>query len=238
MDNDIMSNDDFFSGRTLMSIDQFNPSAPVLENLSLRNMQVPSEIDLSTFTKLRKIDFTGTNVNYVILPQSGRLQTVILPSTITELRIYNNPGLKATNSYSVEGVEYYEGVTLPNPAGLKIVYINGANCGEFNLEAFCKELPKASLTNVTLRGININMTESVLNYLLSVPNCNLTGRITIVNEEGVRAPISFSTLQSLVAKFGDIRSIDNSLYVNFVSETVQVVKAPAAIALYSIGDTT
>lgn len=63
-----MTNDDFFNGRTLMSIDQFKPSAPVLENLSLRNITLPTEIDLSSFVKLKKIDFTGTNTTSVILP--------------------------------------------------------------------------------------------------------------------------------------------------------------------------
>ena len=63
-----MTNDDFFNGRALMSIDQFRPSAPVLENLSLRNITLPTEVDLSNYVKLKRIDFTGTNVTSVILP--------------------------------------------------------------------------------------------------------------------------------------------------------------------------
>ena len=68
MDNNSMTNDDFFNGRALMSIDQFRPSAPVLENLSLRNITLPTEVDLSNYVKLKRIDFTGTNVTSVILP--------------------------------------------------------------------------------------------------------------------------------------------------------------------------
>ena len=49
MDNNSMTNDDFFDGRALMSIDQFRPSAPVLENLSLRNITLPTEVDLSDY---------------------------------------------------------------------------------------------------------------------------------------------------------------------------------------------
>ena len=68
MDNNSMTNDDFFNGRALMSIDQFRPSAPVLENLSLRNITLPTEVDLSNYVKLKRIDFTGTNITSVILP--------------------------------------------------------------------------------------------------------------------------------------------------------------------------
>jgi hypothetical protein len=225
-----------FAGWADTALDSVNPTAPVLENLTLRNMELPVQIDLSKYGKLKKADFTGTNVKYVIFPQSGRLQTVILPETITEFRIYNNPGLRATSNQIVDGQELKEGIVLPNPAGLKTVYVNGANCGNFNLENFCKELVQADLSQITLRDIDINMTESVLNYFLAVPKCNITGKITIVDNEGVKAPISFSTLQSLVNKFGNIRSESNSLYVNFVSQAVQTVKAPATLALYTPGD--
>ena len=68
MDNNSMTDDDFFDGRALMSIDQFRPSAPVLENLSLCNITLPTEVDLSDYTKLKRVDFTGTNVTNVILP--------------------------------------------------------------------------------------------------------------------------------------------------------------------------
>ena len=68
MDNNSMTDDDFFDGRALMSIDQFRPSAPVLENLSLRNITLPTEVDLSNYVKLKRVDFTGTNVTSVILP--------------------------------------------------------------------------------------------------------------------------------------------------------------------------
>ena len=137
IDNEIKNDyPTLFSGWSDTALDQVNPTAPVLENLSLRNMELPAQIDLSKYGKLKNVDFTGTNVKYVIFPQSGRLQTVILPDTITEFRIYNNPGLKATSNQIVEGEEVKEGIVLPNPAGLKTVYVNGANCGNFDLENF------------------------------------------------------------------------------------------------------
>lgn len=237
IDNNIKSEDSsFFTGWEDTALDSVNPTAPVLENLTLRNMELPTQIDLSKYGKLKRADFSGTNVKYVIFPQSGRLQSVILPESITEFRIYNNPGLKATSNQIIEGEEVKEGIVLPNPAGLKTVYVNGANCGNFNLESFCKDLVQADLAQITLRDIDINMTESVLNYMLAVPKCNITGKITIVDNEGTKAPISFSTLQSLVNKFGNIRSESNSLYVDFTSQAVQTVKAPATLALYTPGD--
>jgi hypothetical protein len=180
-------------------------------------MDLPSQIDLSQFYKLKKVDFTGTNVNYVILPQSGRLETVILPTTITEFRLYNNPGIKATVNETVDNELVQEGIVLPNPSGLRTVYVNGANAGQFNVSAFCTSIANANLTNLTLRNVNIRITEATLNALMATPKCSISGKIVIVDNSDTLATISFNTLQSLVNKFGDIRSESNGLYVQFVT---------------------
>ena len=233
IDNAIKEGDTFFQGWADTVLDIFSPEAPVLENLSLRNMDLPSQIDLSQFYKLKKVDFTGTNVNYVILPQSGRLETVILPTTITEFRLYNNPGIKATVNETVDNELVQEGIVLPNPSGLRTVYVNGANAGQFNVSAFCTSIANANLTNLTLRNVNIRITEATLNALMATPKCSISGKIVIVDNSDTLAAISFNTLQSLVNKFGDIRSESNGLYVQFVTVNTQIVSTASTIALYN-----
>ena len=236
IDNAIKEEDaSFFQGWADTALDAVSPNAPVLENLSLKNMDLPTQIDLSSFYKLKKIDFAGTNVNYVILPQSGRLETVVLPATITEFRLYNNPGIKATVNETIDDQLLQEGIILPNPTGLRTVYINGANAGQFNVSDFCTKLANANLANLTLRNVNIRITEATLNALMSTPNCNISGKIVIVDDNDALASISFDTLQSLVTKFGNIRSEENSLYVSFATVNTQIVRAPATIALYNVG---
>jgi hypothetical protein len=56
-----------------------------------------------TYHKLKTLDLTGSSTKYVEFPQTGNLSDIILPSTITEFRIYNNPGLK-----SVQILETYK----------------------------------------------------------------------------------------------------------------------------------
>lgn len=76
-----------------LAISLFTPSFPVLESLTLRNMTLPTEMDLSKFLKLETIDFSKTTTKSVVFPQTGRLKNVILPDTIETFRIYDNPGL-------------------------------------------------------------------------------------------------------------------------------------------------
>lgn len=226
MDNANMVSD-LFKDWPEVEINTFTPSAPVLESIALCNMNLPTQMDLSAFYKLKKVDFTGTNVQYVLFPQSGRLQTAILPETITEFRIYNNPGLKAYNQ------ELNEGIVLPeNLSALKVVYVAANKCGNFDVQDFVNRIVDLSLTECTLRNLDISITQEVLVKLLQIPKISLTGHINIIDEESQQTAISFNTLQTLVSMFGDVNDSSNSLYVTYTKETITTVKAPATLALY------
>jgi hypothetical protein len=71
----------------------FAAQFPVLENITLNNMELPDDLDFSSYNKLKSINLSNTTVKSVTFPESGRLTSVILPETITEFKIYNNPGL-------------------------------------------------------------------------------------------------------------------------------------------------
>ena len=212
-------------------------SAPVLETLALRNMELGSEINLTNYIKLKTIDFTGSRgVKYVILPQTGRLETVILPSSVDTLRIYKNPGLKATINNAESNT--YQGV-IYDITKLKTVYINANQCGEFNITDLCEKLETSQISNLTLRNVNISITENALIALMKVSTLTLTGKIKIVDESGELAPISFSTLQAAVNKFGNIKDNNNPVVINFKLEPIENIKLPSNISLYgSEGNTT
>ena len=147
----------------------------------MRNLTLPTELDLSKFYKLRSLDLTGSSVQNVIFPQTGLLAEVILPKNIKTFEIYNNPNLI--------------NVSFESTANLETIYIDCGKCKSFNVSEFCENLDNLSLSNVTLRNIpNIYLTEDAL-YKLLVKTCNLTGEITVIDEVGSTTPkkISFKT---------------------------------------------
>jgi hypothetical protein len=52
-------------------------------------------LSLNNYYKLQNLDLSGSITKYVEFPQTGNLKQIILPSSITTFRIYNNPGLES-----------------------------------------------------------------------------------------------------------------------------------------------
>lgn len=202
-------------------ISSFVPSFPVLENLVLRKVSLPEELDLSNFIKLQTIDLTDTNTKNVILPQTGRLKTIILPGTIETFRIYNNIGL--------------ESVEFESLANLKTVYIDCDKIGLFDIEDFCEKLINSnSLDSITLQNANIYITEEALRKMIYTSNKNLTGDIYIVTEAGGRQlkAISFETKQILVNSFGNIESPDSKIRIHFQKENILDFECAKEVSVY------
>ena len=208
------------------------PSFPVVEDFTLANMTLPETFDASSFQKLKRLNLSGTNTKYVILPETGRLQTIILPSTLETFKLFNNPGLLKTYS-DQEGSE--TGVVLQGIANLKTVEISCDKVGQFNVAEFCENLIESnSLESVTLRNANIYITEEVLLKLISSNTCILTGDFYIVTEAGgteLKA-ISFETKQKLVNKFGNISNPESATRVYFKEETISDISCAGEVYVY------
>ena len=120
---------------------------------------------------------------------------------ITKFKIYNNPGLKNVR---------FEGIS-----NLSEVYIDCSKCGQFDVEDFLVKLTSClGLSSITIRNANgLNLTESTLQFLLSIKNCILSGTFNIVDDleadPKVPSAISFTTKQQLVNKFGNITDTNN-----------------------------
>lgn len=215
IDNDLAGDDYAESNFTDSAI----PTFPVVEDFTLANMELPDTFDASQFAKLRKLTLLGTTTKYVIFPNSGRLETAILPETIETFRIYNNPGLLPT----IDSGETKQGIIFEGLTNLKTVEIDCSKAGQFNVSEFCEQLISCnSLESVTLRNANIYITEEALERLLMTPTCVLTGDIYIVNnagEEELKA-ISFSTKQRLVNTFGNISDPESSIRIHFQSSEI------------------
>jgi hypothetical protein len=186
----------------------FSGAYPVLENLTLRNIELPSTLSLTNCYKLRSVDLSGSVTSEVSLPISGQLHTLILPETIKKLEIYNNPGLTD--------------LVLESYDNLETVYIDCGKCGTLNISEFCENLSPVALKKITLKNMNnVSLTEETLNKLLNV-DCVLEGSLTIINSLGDTQPkdISFATKLKLVNKFGNIDSSNNKLFINYTPSNI------------------
>ena len=211
IDNDIItSNQDFFGNDyPTLNLALFSANLPVVERLTLRNLSLPSELNLENYLKLQTLDLTGSHVNNVIFPQTGLLREIILPASIKTFEIYNNPNLST--------------VTFENTENLETIYIDSTKCKSFNVAEFCENLNAMSLSSVSIKNLrNVYLTEEAL-YKLLVNKCDLTGEITIIDTFGSTTPkqISFKTKQDLVNLFGDIVSGTNGLKINFTESTIE-----------------
>lgn len=204
-----------------LAISLFTPSFPVLENITLRNMTLPPEMDLSKFLKLETIDFSKTTTKSVIFPQTGRLRDVILPSTIETFKIYNNPGL---SDITFEGLN-----------NLSNVYIDCDNVGSFNVEKFCEELINCNaLQSVVIRNAHLYITEEALRKIILTNTCELTGDIYIVDTAGsdTLKAISFATKQLLVNTFGDISNEASKIRIHFQKEDILDFSCAKEVSVY------
>ena len=208
-----------------LNIASFAASMPVMENLTLNNIKLPAGLDLSKFTKLKKIDLTNTNTEDITFPESGRLQMIILPSTIKTLRLYNNSGIQS--------------ITFQGISNLETVYLNCAAVGQFNINSFLESLVNCqSLKSVTLINANIYITEEALIKLCNIETFRIQGIINVVTSSGnisnLKA-ISLSTKKHLVEKFGDFTSPTSKVTVNYIQSNVEAssINAASSIQLYT-----
>lgn len=189
-----IDNENVVSGVSRFKLTQFDGKYPVLENLSLKNIELPSTLPLTDCVKLKSIDLTGSITQEVALPISGRLQTMILPNTIKKFEIYNNPGLTS--------------VTFEGYNNIETVYVDCAKCGEFDVSEFCEQLIDVSLDDVKLLNCNLKLTEKAL-LNLCIDSCKITGIVEITDE------LTYRGKQILVEKFGNIDYEKNTLYIKY-----------------------
>ena len=208
-----------------LNIAAFSASIPVMENLTLNNIKLPTGLDLSKFTKLKNLDLTNAITEDVTLPESGRLQTIILPATIKTFKLYNNSGIQT--------------VTFQGIDNLETVYLNCAAVGQFDINAFLESLINCSgLQSVTLINANVYITEEALTKLCNINTFRVQGTINIVTSSGSTSnlkAISLDTKRLLVNNFGDFTASTSKVKVNYTETIVAASNVSTAtnIQLYS-----
>ena len=200
------------------SLGSFSANFPVLEELTLNDMNTIETLDLSSCKKLTKLNLSKTTVKRVILP--SKVKELVLPETLETFELYN-----PVESITFEGLNNIQSVDLEN-------------VGNLNVNQFLIDITNsANLKSITLRDIDIRVTEETLSKLL-VTNFKTTGSITVVDNSNQLAEISFNTKKQLVEIFGDIDSVDNKPKVNYkASSSVATLVYEQEVQAFEVGTT-
>lgn len=176
----------------------------VIKGSSYQSDIVTGGLDLRSLWRLNYVDLTGTKATSVYLPENSNITNLYLPDTIINLSLKN---LKSLSTFILNSYKK-----------LKSVEIIGCDLiDSYNIFNSCYT-NKSNLETLKLYGINWEgFTSDQLQYLLSIPACELTGTITI------DSAISFEEKMLLMNKFGDIDNNDgiNNLKVIYKTQTIQ-----------------
>lgn len=155
-------------------------------------------VNLERLWRLSKLDLSATNISNIVLPKNTNLEILKLPATIKSL--------------DIQGLSKLTTFELPKYSNLETVIVKDTDTevlNSFNVFINCYN-SKAPLNSFTANNINWeNITLDQLNYILSIPNCNIVGYIT-VNEE-----IDFDIKMRLLNKFGNIDNPNNDLHITY-----------------------
>ena len=182
--------------------DSFDMSGMVLlRQVIVRNVVNLSKSIVINSDIVEEIDFTNTPIVGVTTPPSDSLTRLVLPSTITSLRLngYTHllpSGLQVAGYSNIDVLEVEDCPNLNSYEILKNCYDAGA-----------------PLTNVTLRGIDWSLDGIDLLVYLAQKKANLQGRIVIDGSVAVR----LSSVLAFYEAWGDVTSESNGLYIQFAS---------------------
>ena len=195
-----------------------NLSRLVIKGSSYQSPIITGELDLSSLWRLNYVDLTGTEASTVYLPENGNIKDLLLPETITNLSLKN---LKTLTNFKLNSYK--------NIKNIEVVGCDGLNNYDIFNECYNS---KAALESIKLYDVMWeDFSLDKLQYLLSIPVCELTGTVTIPYS------ISFEEKMLLMNKFGNIDTNDgnNNLKVVYNVQTIQNFEVSGATYLTKTG---
>ncbi len=180
-----------------------------LRDMTVRNCpNVTGHADFESQV-IQTIDFRGTGVTGITVPETDSLTAIRLGAATTELRFSHLAGLQ---TLTVEGTD-----------NLGVISLNecpGADIRPILYEALMGDV----LREVSLRGVN--WSNFGVQYLerLAALGADITGSISLPPS----ANMPFALKQKCLAAWGDIDSEDNPLFISYTKRPVDIIRISGA----------
>lgn len=165
-----------------------------------------------TSDMIEEIDFTGTPIAGVQTPPSDTLTKLVLPDSITELRLVGYSNLQ-TSGLQVAG--YSNIVTLDIE--------DCPNLNSYDIMTSCYNAAGEKLSTITLKGINWSLSNLDMLLLLAKRKATLTGKINLGS-----TTLGINDKVTLMEAWGEIDNENNSLYISYESHSVTSVSISGA----------
>lgn len=177
----------------------------MLRQVIVRNVKNLEKSIILSSDLLEEIDFTNTPIIGVTTPPTDMLTKLVLPATITELRLKGYSNLSS------------DGMTIGSYANIK--HLEFEDCPNLDSYAICKACFDANspFEEATVKGINWSVDNMKFLMWLADKGVKLQGKITCT------ANVTMDQKRKMLKVWGKIDNEGNSLYISYEKVAIQRV---------------
>ena len=177
----------------------------MLRQVIVRNVKNLEKSIILSSDLLEEIDFTNTPITGVTTPPTDMLTKLVLPDTITELRLKGYTNLSS------------DGMTIGSYAHIK--HLEFEDCPNLDSYAICKACFDANspLEEATVKGVNWSVDNMKFLMWLADKGVKLQGKITCT------ANVTMDQKRKMLKAWGKIDNEGNSLYISYEKVAIQRV---------------
>lgn len=177
----------------------------MLRQVIVRNVKNLKKSIVLSSDLLEEIDFTNTPIIGVTTPPTDMLTKLVLPATITELRLKGYTNLSS------------DGMTIGSYAHIK--HLEFEDCPNLDSYAICKACFDANspFEEATVKGVNWSVDNMKFLMWLADKGVKLQGKITCT------ANVTMDQKRKMLKAWGKIDNVGNSLYISYEKVAIQRV---------------
>lgn len=177
----------------------------MLRQVIVRNVKNLEKSIILSSDLLEEIDFTNTPIIGVTTPPAYMLTKLVLPATITELRLKGYSNLSS------------DGMTIGSYANIK--HLEFEDCPKLDSYAICKACFDANspFEEATVKGVNWSVDNMKFLMWLADKGVKLQGKITCT------ANVTMDQKRKMLKAWGKIDNEGNSLYISYEKVAIQRV---------------
>lgn len=208
------------------SVPAFRPQSLTITATKIRKLSlngcvgIKGTLDLTEMVCLESLDINNTAISNVVLPESKVLSSIALPGTLTRLTLENLPNLQTV---TLAGATQLQSLSIGDeiPSAWGIFYL-----------AYTDSAP---LKMLQMDGLDQkDVTLGLVNYLASVEDCRLTGKIAVLNNTTNRP--TFQNKLKWIEQWGNVDNESNALYITYYVTQIASVSVSGDLYMYTTGN--